>query len=216
MLVAALWSLAGPMACASRSRDGFYYTVKQGDNLYRLGLRFGVSPDVLIEVNRIKDVHSVPVGTRLWIPKHHASAKKAGAATGRKAAPRKAPPHTELDFAWPLRGKMTSRFGKRHGRWHDGVDLAAERGTPIRAAEAGKVIHSGSLGDYGKTVIVKHAGYYRTVYAHARKTCVRKGQFVEKGQKIAEVGSTGRATGPHLHFEIRRGETPEDPLQYLP
>ena len=216
MLVAALWSLAGPMACASRSRDGFYYTVEPGDNLYRLGLRFGVSPDVLIEVNRIEDVHSVRVGTRLWIPRRRAAMAKAGTAKGGKAAPRKARRHVELHFAWPLQGKLTSRFGKRHGRWHDGVDLAAKRGTPIRAAEAGKVIHSGSLGDYGKTVIVKHAGHYRTVYAHARKTCVRKGQFVEKGQKIAEVGSTGRASGPHLHFEIRRGETPENPLLYLP
>jgi murein DD-endopeptidase MepM/ murein hydrolase activator NlpD len=216
MLVAALWGLAGPMACASRSRDGFYYTVKQGENLYRLGLRFGVSPDELIEINRIEDVRSIRVGTRLWIPRRRASTRQAGTAKGGKAAPRKAPRPAETDFAWPLRGKLTSRFGKRHGRGHDGVDLAADRGTPILAAEAGKVIHSGSLGDYGKTVIVKHAGYYRTVYAHARKTCVRNGQFVEKGQKIAEVGSTGRASGPHLHFEIRRGETPEDPLRYLP
>jgi murein DD-endopeptidase MepM/ murein hydrolase activator NlpD len=216
MLVAALWSLAGPMACASRPREGFYYTVRPGDNLYRLGLRFGVPTRVLIETNHIQDVRSVRVGTRLWIPRRRASVGKAGTANGGTAAQRKARRHAELHFAWPVRGKLTSRFGKRHGRWHEGVDLAAGRGTSIRAAEAGKVIHSGGLGDYGKTVIVKHAGHYRTVYAHARKICVRKGQFVEKGHKIAEVGSTGRASGPHLHFEIRRGETPKNPLLYLP
>ena len=78
------------------------------------------------------------------------------------------------------------------------------------------MIHSGRLGSYGKVVIVKHAGRYRTVYAHASRLMVRKGEFVERGQKIAEVGSTGRSTGPHVHFEIRRSETPQNPLGFLP
>ena len=94
--------------------------------------------------------------------------------------------------------------------------MAAHRGTTIRAAESGKVIHSGRLGAYGKVVIVKHQGDYRSVYAHASKTHVRKGQLVDRGDKIAEVGSTGRASGPHLHFEIRRRESPQDPMLYLP
>ena len=89
-------------------------------------------------------------------------------------------------------------------------------GAPILAAEAGRVIHSGRFGAYGKVVILKHAGAYRSVYAHARALFVEKGEFVERGQKIAEVGATGRATGPHLHFEIRRGEVAHDPLVYLP
>ena len=78
------------------------------------------------------------------------------------------------------------------------------------------MIHSGRLGGYGKVVIVKHAGAYRTVYAHASRLLVRKGEFVERGQKLAEVGSTGRASGPHVHFEIRRSESPRNPLAYLP
>lgn len=78
------------------------------------------------------------------------------------------------------------------------------------------MIHSGRLGAYGKVVILKHAGDYRSVYAHARRLLVRKGQFVEKAQKIAEVGMTGRTTGPHLHFEIRRRDVAMDPLLYLP
>lgn len=86
----------------------------------------------------------------------------------------------------------------------------------IRASEAGKVIHSGRMRGYGLVVILKHPGNYRSVYAHASKLSVRKGQFVEKGQKIAEVGSTGRSTGPHLHFEIREKETPRNPMVYLP
>ena len=78
------------------------------------------------------------------------------------------------------------------------------------------MIHSGRLSDYGKVVIIKHQGYYRSVYAHASKTLVEKGEFVERGQKIALVGATGRATGPHLHFEIRKRESPRDPMLYLP
>ena len=122
-----------------------------------------------------------------------------------------------VDFQWPLsRTKLTSRFGRRNGQPHEGIDLGARQGTPIRAAESGKVIHAGRLGAYGKVVILKHAGDYRSVYAHARKLHVRKGQFVERAQKIAEVGMTGRTTGPHLHFEIRKRDVPKDPLHYLP
>jgi murein DD-endopeptidase MepM/ murein hydrolase activator NlpD len=111
---------------------------------------------------------------------------------------------------------LTSRFGKRKGRPHEGIDLGARAGTTIRAAESGKVIYSGWLGDYGKVVIVKHAGLYRSVYAHARVLHVGKGEFVEKGRRIAEVGTTGRSTGAHLHFEIRKRDEPRNPLLYLP
>ena len=124
---------------------------------------------------------------------------------------------TDLDLRWPIRGRLSSGFGWRRGRAHEGIDIPARRGTPIRAAEAGRVIHSGSgLGDYGRVVIVKHAGPYKTVYAHNRRNRVRKGQFVEKGEVIAEVGTTGNANGPHLHFELRRGAKPLDPLLHLP
>ena len=94
--------------------------------------------------------------------------------------------------------------------------MTAKRGTRIYASEAGKVIHAGRLGDYGRVVILKHRGDYRTVYAHARKTLVRRGDFVEKGDSIAEVGTTGNASGPHLHFEIRRKDVAKDPILYLP
>ena len=110
-----------------------------------------------------------------------------------------------------------SRFGPRRRRRHEGIDLSAPRGTPVRSAEAGRVIYSGSgLSDYGNTVIVKHLGRYSTVYAHNRRNLVRRGDFVEKGQVIAEVGSTGNASGPHLHFEVRYDDRPRDPVRYLP
>jgi murein DD-endopeptidase MepM/ murein hydrolase activator NlpD len=218
------------LACSSGSSSGFYHRVESGENLYRIGLRYGVPSRVLVKSNRIDDVTTIRPGTRLWIPRAAISNPRGGTRRVSTARPRRPTRASEarrlarldarrtsnLDFSWPLRGKLTSRFGHRRGRPHDGLDLASRKGTPIRAAEAGRVIHSGRLSDYGKVVIVKHAGYYRTVYAHASKTLVRKGEFVEKGERIALVGSTGRSTGPHLHFEIRKRQSPRDPMLYLP
>ncbi len=228
-LAAALLSCTYTPATQSRhsgsSDRGFYHTVRPGENLYRIGQRYGVPSEVLIRVNRISDVTELRVGQRLYIP------KRAGSRPGSRAraAPRGTDPDlrrrirndakrsAKVDFQWPLaRTKLNSRFGRRNGQPHEGIDLGARQGTPIRAAEAGKVIHAGRLGAYGKVVILKHAGDFRTVYAHAKRLYVRKGQFVERGQKIAEVGMTGRTTGPHLHFEIRRRDVPKDPLLYLP
>ena len=219
------------LGCSSASRSGFYHEVAPGENVYRIGLRYGVPTKVLVRANRIDDVTDIRPGARLWVPLAAATggssgrgapassasrARPARASEARRLARLDASRGSSLSFTWPMRGKLTSRFGRRHGRPHDGLDLAAKQGTPIRAAEAGRVIHSGRLGDYGRAVIVKHAGNYRSVYAHASKTLVRQGQFVEKGQRIALVGSSGRSSGPHLHFEIRRRESPRDPMLYLP
>lgn len=212
---------------------GVIHHVEQGENLYRIGLRYGVPAKDIARANGIRDVTNLRVGQRLYIPGARsrmrasaADARRGDASTsgGRsrtsEAARRKARAiarnQTSLQFAWPVRGRLSSRFGTRKGRPHEGIDIAARRGTPIFASESGRVIFSGRMRGYGKVVIVKHAGRYRTVYAHASKLLVRKGEFVERGQKIAEVGSTGRSTGPHVHFEIRRSETPQNPMSYLP
>jgi murein DD-endopeptidase MepM/ murein hydrolase activator NlpD len=211
---------------------GFYHTIKPGENLYRIGKRYGVPTDVLIRSNRIQDVGELKVGQRIYIPRRGEMARRSGTVAKRKATPpvgagnyselrnrvrAEARRQSKVSFAWPLRRtKLTSRFGRRDGQPHEGIDLRAKQGTSIKAAESGKVIHAGRLGAYGKVVILKHSGSYRSVYAHARKLLVRKGQFVEKSQTIAEVGMTGRTTGPHLHFEIRRKDVPKDPLLYLP
>jgi murein DD-endopeptidase MepM/ murein hydrolase activator NlpD len=229
-LLAQLALVAG---CA-RYSTGFYHEVKPGENLYRIGRHYGVEAGQLARVNRIRDVSGLQVGQRIWIPKERgapvteaalrppesvarSTPNRSTSNAARQAARREAKENARIAFAWPLKQReLTSRFGKRWGRPHEGVDLAAKKGTRILAAEAGKVTHSGRLGDYGNVVILKHAGHYRTVYAHARKLHVKRGQFVDKGQRIAEVGSTGRASGPHLHFEIRERETPRDPMLYLP
>ncbi|MEE8166611.1 MAG: LysM peptidoglycan-binding domain-containing M23 family metallopeptidase [Myxococcota bacterium] len=215
------------LGCTSKT-PGLIHHVAASENLYRIGLRYGVEPQRIARANGIRDVRSLRVGQRLFIPAARGRTKvvRAGGASGRAQTPdmrearqrarASARQQTSLSFSWPVRGRLSSSFGWRRGRSHEGIDIAASRGTAIFAAESGRVIHSGRMGGYGRVVIVKHAGSYRTVYAHASRLMVRKGDFVERGQKIAEVGTTGRSTGPHVHFEIRRRESPQNPLGFLP
>jgi murein DD-endopeptidase MepM/ murein hydrolase activator NlpD len=100
--------------------------------------------------------------------------------------------------------------------FHDGVDIAALEGASIAAVERGEVVYSDQLRGYGNIVIIRHAGGIASVYAHNQINLVREGQQVGRGEVIAKVGSTGRTTGPHLHFEIRKNNAAQDPLRYLP
>jgi murein DD-endopeptidase MepM/ murein hydrolase activator NlpD len=117
---------------------------------------------------------------------------------------------------WPLQGRVTSVFGEREGRQHRGIDIAGRYGMGIRAAAAGTVAFSGHKAHYGRVVIVDHPAGVSTVYAHNEDLYVYAGLPVERGQVIAEIGSSGRSTGPHLHFEVRIAEHAVDPLGCLP
>lgn len=126
-------------------------------------------------------------------------------------------------FQWPIDGssRISSSFGYRmhpilkKKKLHTGIDIAAAYGTSIIAASSGTVISADWRGGYGKTVIIYHGSGKSTLYAHASRMLVAEGQEIKKGQKIAEVGSTGLSTGPHLHFEVRENGTPVDPLKYV-
>jgi len=121
-------------------------------------------------------------------------------------------------YMWPAQGAFTSGYGWRWGRMHKGIDIAAPIGTPILAAATGEVIFAGwNSGGYGNLVKVKHPDGSVTFYAHNNKIFVRRGQKIKQGQQIAEMGSTGYSTGPHLHFEIRtNGSTAVNPIALLP
>lgn len=199
-----------------RERGGTYHVVAPGENLFRIGQRYGVPAEVVRKANGIDDVTQLRVGQRLWIP---SAAIVPDGPPGSTLADRvRAEVRSEsgVDFAWPLRGRVTSRYGNRRGSPHEGIDISAPRGSKVIAAEAGKVIHVGRMGGYGRLVVVKHAGNYRSVYAHLSRYHVSEGSFVEKGERIAEVGTSGNATGPHLHFEIRELDRARDPMLYLP
>ena len=119
-------------------------------------------------------------------------------------------------FIWPVNGRVTSPFGARHGRPHDGIDIASPKGTPVKAASNGEVIYTGRISGYGNLVIIKHAGNYFTAYAHLSQTHVAKGERVRQGRIIGNVGRTGHTTGAHLHFEIRYKAIPKNPMDFLP
>jgi murein DD-endopeptidase MepM/ murein hydrolase activator NlpD len=116
---------------------------------------------------------------------------------------------------WPVDGAVVSGFGMRWGRMHEGIDIAASFGTPVRAAAAGTVIHAGWLGGYGNLVVLDHGNGLATAYAHASSILVGVGQQVSQGETVSLVGSTGHSTGPHLHFEVRVNGVAVDPLLYL-
>ncbi len=131
-------------------------------------------------------------------------------------------PHTRNSssfvFQWPLRKvEVTSAFGKRGKDFHDGIDLRAPEGTSVYASHHGVVLYADQrIRGYGKLIVVKHPGKLATLYAHNSKVLVKRGDRVKRGQAIALSGETGHATGPHLHFEIRRGVAALNPLNLLP
>ena len=146
------------------------------------------------------------------------AAQLAAAPTTRPASPPgqpHTPPTASGGLIWPVSGPITSPFGMRWGSLHPGIDIGVPMGTPIRAAAAGHVVLASYDGGYGNLVVIDHGNSLATAYAHQSAMAVTVGQFVEQGQVIGYVGSTGFSTGPHLHFEVRVNGTPVDPLGYL-
>jgi murein DD-endopeptidase MepM/ murein hydrolase activator NlpD len=162
--------------------------------------------------NGLSDPRELTVGHVLVIPGHPvAAASVMGIPKGWFAPP------DDRQFAWPLvAGQLSSPFGIRNGVMHDGIDIAAPAGTPVRAADDGSVIYVGHLHGYGNVVILQHSGGFVTVYGHNRRNLVSVGERVRRGEEIAELGATGRASGPNLHFEVRYDNRPQNPISYLP
>jgi murein DD-endopeptidase MepM/ murein hydrolase activator NlpD len=120
-------------------------------------------------------------------------------------------------FRWPVRGKVITAYGaKANGKSNDGINLAVPEGTPVKAADDGVVAYSGNeLKGYGNLVLIRHSNGYVTAYAHASELMVKRGDTIKRGQVIAKSGQSGEVQSPQLHFEIRKGSSPVDPLQFL-
>lgn len=119
-------------------------------------------------------------------------------------------------FIWPVKGQVISSYGpKTGGLYNDGINIAAPRGTPVRAASSGTVAYVGEMRSYGNLVLIRHRNGMITAYAHLNNTSVKAGAKVAQGQVIGSVGSTGTVLNAQLHFEVRRGKTTLDPKQYL-
>ena len=210
----------------STNQRGVYHTVQKGQTLHFIARAYNVNIDRLKRINGVYDPSRLQIGTRLWIPGARqvlnidSNINKQALAKNkkkRKRALNKSIKAIKGFLIWPVKGQLTSRFGNRSGRHHDGIDIGARRGTSIVAAAEGKVMFAGwGPTGYGLMIIIKHKNDLTTVYAHNSHIHVHKNQMVKKGQKIASVGSTGRSTGPHLHFEVRNDSLPMNPLNYLP
>lgn len=209
---------AGRASKPARARPvaGVAHVVRAGDSLWTIGRRYGVSLDALSHANGLVSGQRLAIGQRLTIP---------GGPVGddRQEPPSLAeivlsPPPAErlVPLLWPVPMSVASPFGPRGSSWHGGVDLRADRGTPIRAAAPGMVIASGRERGYGNVIKIWHADDLMTVYAHNHENHVRVGEWVERGRVIGTVGSTGRTTAPHLHFEVRLEGRKYNPVFWLP
>jgi murein DD-endopeptidase MepM/ murein hydrolase activator NlpD len=208
------------------------HRVEPGQTLYRIARAYGLPVEALRLANHLDDPRELRVGDVLVIPGVDRPRPVSGADSPEPDAPRRpveeaarpTPPERRRvvqvgrpggALEWPVRGVLYARFGRKGKEPHDGVDLAAPAGTSVKTAGPGSVLFAGEQRAYGLIVIVEHDDELITLYAHNRDLRVKTGQKVRSGQVVATVGDSGRTSGPHLHFEVRKGGVPVDPLDFL-
>lgn len=187
------------------SGRGVLYTVTAGDTLWGIARQYGVSLDAILQANGKTDV-DLAEGERLFIPGARPARTATAPSRGREAG----------WYGWPTRGSITSPYGYRWGRLHAGIDIANGSGTPVLATRRGRVVFAGWRGGYGYAVIIDHGQGVQSLYGHLEDFTVQAGDYVQRGQVIGYMGSTGYSTGPHLHFEVIVNGQPVDPLDLLP
>lgn len=199
-------------------RKGVYHVVEKHQTLYRICKTYGVDIKEAVSINRITDPSKIQVGQRIFIP---------GASKVLKveiyledvveeSTPQEKVVYKKPNFIWPVEGRLRDGFDDTEGKRHLGLDISSPAGTAIKASASGRVIYSGNtIRGYGNLILLRHSEEFVTVYAHNEVNLVEEGEWIEGGQVIGRVGQTGRATGPHLHFEIRRNNKAVDPLLFL-
>lgn len=212
------------------------HTVRSGESISRIAVRYRVSRAALIDANQLVNPHALRSGQRLSVPGCQPPVQStAGETPGtepdaegilfKRVGPRRvltalvlgAPDFRDerITLVWPVEGPVISTFGQRSKGWHAGIDITAEMGSEIYAAAPGTVVYSGWIRAYGQVVKIQHSNSFITLYAHNQKNLVEVGEDVEAGQVIATVGRSGHATGPHVHFEVRRDGKAYNPLHLL-
>ena len=192
-------------------------SLKAGDEIFLPGAR----PEGLVEQKDTKVADTKKAtpakSTKTAATAKASSSKTAPKPTGSEVAVRK----SKGGFRWPIMGRINSPFGWRthpitkRKDFHTGIDIKANRNDPIKSAGSGKVVYSGWMGGYGKVLVIEHNNGQSTLYAHCSTLLAGKGASVSSGQLVAKIGTTGRSTGPHLHFEVRNGNSPVNPIKYL-
>lgn len=217
------------------SKKGIYYKIRKGDTLTGISQKFNTEIDKIAEHNNI-DGRKIIAGRKIFLPDADEPVKKETPAANKhytnsenidkiaisaKSKEKTSATGGRVVLSWPLRGPITSGFGMRthplsgEERFHCGMDIGAEVGTVVRAAGDGTVIYSGWKDTYGNLIVISHKNNYLTIYAHNSRIFVNVNEKIKKGQKISLSGKTGAVTGAHLHFEIRKGIVPLDPLRIL-
>jgi murein DD-endopeptidase MepM/ murein hydrolase activator NlpD len=227
---------AAPAATRSTTPETTVHVVTAAQTLSRIAEAYGVPASAILHANRLTPGAPLRVGQRLAIPRPKRPPPPAAprplstrdrAALERSLVEDVAPPprpdgaagpvRTDAVLAWPIVGPLSSPFGPRWGRFHAGIDIGSPHYQEVAAAADGHVVYAGeTAGPLGQAVVLQHGDGLQTVYAHLSIIVAAEGMPVRQGQAIGGVGETGRATGPHLHFEVRRGGTPVDPADYLP
>ena len=213
------------------------HTVRSGESISRIAARYRVTRAALIDANQLVNPHALRSGQRLSVPGCQPPVPQttAGETPGtepdtdgiliKRVGPRRiltslvlgAPDFREerITLVWPVEGPVISTFGQRSRGWHAGIDITADMGSEVYAAAPGTIVYSGWIRAYGQVVKIQHTNGFITLYAHNQKNLVEVGEDVEAGQLIATVGRSGHATGPHVHFEVRRDGKAYNPLHLL-
>lgn len=186
------------------------HVVVKGDTLWDIARTYEVTVDAIVSANALVNPNQLRVGQKLVIP------AIGGGTDNRTVVGQARTLEQRLSLSWPVDGRITSQFGPRWGRMHYGIDIAAPTGTPVAAAAPGKVTYADWAGSYGMLVTIDHGNGVETRYAHNSRILVKVGDEVQRGQRIALVGSTGNSTGPHVHFEVLVDGENRNPLDWLP
>ena len=210
---------------------GIWYRVKEGDTIASIASRYKTQEALVAELNDLAGDASLEKREEIFVPtesvrppgtgakpKAPVTADGAGGVPSSRQVSKRSTCGTDDRpcLLWPVDGAVRLRFNSRADRPHDGIDISAKKGTTIVAAADGEVLYSGNaIKGYGHLVIIRHEKELITVYAHNEENTVKEGERVRRGAPIAKVGQTGSASKPHLHFEVRLGEVPRDPLDYL-
>jgi murein DD-endopeptidase MepM/ murein hydrolase activator NlpD len=214
------------------------YVVVAGDTLHKIARQYQISVSELLAANNLAPHTKLKLGSQLIIPTARAPQPAAPktvtnlkpdatppAANIRKITPTQTLPAenkdatatTSLSFRWPVRARVVGPYGTSpSGQENHGINLSVPEGTPIKASEEGVVAYAGNeLKTYGNLVLIRHANGFVTAYAHCSEILVKRDEVIKRGQVIAKSGQTGNVPTPQLHFEIRKGSTPVDPMTYL-
>ncbi|MBL3538673.1 peptidoglycan DD-metalloendopeptidase family protein [Aminivibrio sp.] len=226
-------------AASANSLPWVEHSVRSGESVAFIAGRYGVSPKTVERANElaVREDGVLP-GEKLLVPRKDSDllatlaehrARQRGETIVpliriEEPLPPPAPPKkAESALAdgiepliRPLGGRVSSPFGKRRGRLHDGIDIPARPGTPVVAIRSGRVVFSGVIRGFGNTVTIDHGNGFVTRYSHNSANLVKKGTWVRRGQPVAKVGKTGRTTCNHLHFSVLVNGKPVNPEKYLP